>query len=139
MEQVLLHDEHEFPSDEVLAKHLGKAKSAWDAFASSPLVGHEMALEWRYYRDGHSWLCKAVRKKKTVCWVSVWHGFFKTTFYFTAKNDGDIEALAIAPELKAAYRAHPPIGKLRPMTVEVKNKKALQDVYALMDYKIGLR
>ena len=36
MEPMLLNDEHEFPSDEILAKHLRKAKSAWDAFASSP-------------------------------------------------------------------------------------------------------
>jgi hypothetical protein len=139
MEPMLLNDEQQFPSDEVLAKHLGKAKSAWDAFASSPLAGHEATLEWRYYRDGHSWLCKVVWKKKTVCWVSIWRGHFKTTFYFTAKNDSDIEALSIASELKAAYRAHTPIGKLKPMTVEVRNKKALQDVSTLMEYKIGLR
>jgi hypothetical protein len=139
MDRPLLNDRNEFPSDEVLARYLGKAKPAWDAFASHVAASlGEHALEWRYYNDGKAWLGKVVHKKKTVCWVSVWDRFFKTTFYFTARCDRDIEALPIQDELKEAYRSQT-VGKLKPLTVPVKTKKALEAVSALLEYKSTLK
>jgi hypothetical protein len=140
MERPLLNDRDQYPDDDVLAAHLGKAKPAWDAFAASiaSTLGPG-ALEWRYYNDGKAWLCKVVHRKKTVCWVSVWDKFFKTAFYFTARSDRDIEALPIPLELKDRYRAHAAIGKLKPVVVEVKTKKALEPVSVLVKYKSGLK
>ena len=139
MERPLLNDANEYPDDAVLARYLGKAKGAWDSFAAAVEDGFgDASLEWRYYNDGKAWLCKFTRKKKTVCWVSVWDRFFKTTFYFTAKSDADIEGLPIASSLKDLYRAHKPSGTLKPLTVEVRTKKALEAVFVLAKYKIGL-
>jgi len=140
MDRPMLNDKDQYPDDGVLARHLGKAKPAWDAFAADIAAGlGEGSLEWRYYNDGKAWLCKVVHKKKTVCWVSVWDKFFKTAFYFTAKNDKDIEALPIPADVKDAYRAHEPIGKLKPLVVEVRTKKALGSVSVLVKYKSGLK
>jgi len=140
MERPLLNDKSEYPDEEVLAKYLGKAKPAWDAFAAGiPEQLADASLEWRYYNDGHAWLCKVVRKKKTVCWVSIWDKFFKTTFYFTAKSDKDIEALPIPPDVKASYREHKPFGTLKPLTVEVRTKKGLEPVLVVAKYKSGLK
>ena len=51
---------------------------AWDAFAAGVAARFgDASLEWRYDNDGNAWLGKVVRKKKTVCWVSVWDRFFK--------------------------------------------------------------
>ena len=139
MERPLLNDKNEYPDDEVLAKHLGRAKSAWDGFAAGVAAQFgDASLEWRYYNDGKAWLCKVVHKKKTVCWVSVWDRFFKTTFYFTAKSDGDIESLPIPSDVKDSYRAHESIGKLKPLTIEVRTKKALDVVFVIAKYKSGL-
>ncbi|HOX42412.1 MAG TPA: DUF3788 family protein [Myxococcota bacterium] len=133
-----LRDEAEYPSDEVLARHLGKAKAAWDAFTARLAADFpDASLEWRFYRDGNSWLCKVVRKKKTVCWVSIWDQAFRTTFYFTMKSDQEIDRLPITPELRAAYRAQSGRGKLKPITIEVSRKKALGDVFTLFGYKSG--
>lgn len=136
----LLNDQNEYPSDEVLARHLGKAKPAWDAFAAAvPERFPDASLEWRYYNDGKAWLCKLTRKKKTVCWISVWDGYFKTAFYFTSKSDKDIEELPIPPDVKDSYREHPSIGKLKPLVIEVKSKKALEPVFVVANYKSGLK
>jgi hypothetical protein len=138
MDKPLLNDEQVYPNDEVLAKHLGKAKPAWDAFAAAMVDAFgQGALQWRFYNDGKAWFCRLMHKKKTVCWVSVWDRFFKTAFYFTAKNDRDIEALPIPPELKEQYRAHAPVGKLKPLVVEIRSKKALEPVAVLVKYKSG--
>jgi len=138
MEGPLLRDEKEYPSDDVLARYLGKAKPVWDAFTARLAADFpDVSLGWRYYRDGKSWLCKLVRKKQTVCWISIWDRLFKTTFYFTGKNDHDIERLPIAQELKDACRAQASIGKLKPITIEVRSKKVLGDVFTLIGYRSG--
>ena len=140
MERPLLNDKDVYPDDGVLAATFGKAKPAWDAFAAdmADVLG-QGALAWRYYNDCKAWLCKVVHKKKTVCWVSVWDRFFKTAFYFTAKSDGDIEALPIPSDLKDRYRVHAPIGKLKPLTVDVRTRKALDPVSVLIKYKSGVK
>jgi hypothetical protein len=140
MKTLLLRDENEYPSDDILAKCLGGAKSAWDAFTSRLAEDFsDASLEWRFYKDGKSWLGKLVRKKKTVCWVSIWDQAFQTSFYFTSKDDQEIEGLPIALELRNAYRVQTPIGKLKPITLEVASKEALGDVFTLLGYKIGLK
>jgi len=140
MQEPVLRDEKEFPSDDVLARYLGKAKTAWDAFTARLAEDvSDASLEWRYYRDGKSWLCKLVRKKKTVCWVSIWDGTFRTTFYFTARSGQEIERLPIAQELKNAYRAQTSSGKLKPITIEVRSQKELGNVFSLIGYKSGIR
>ena len=140
MNRPLLNDRNEYPDDGVLARHLQKAKSAWDAFSARLAAECEGAsLEWRYYNDGKAWLCKLTRKKKTVCWISVWDRFFKTTFYFTGKCDQGIEALEISQGAKDSYRAGEPIGKLKPLTIDVRSRKALEDVFTLIAYKSSLK
>lgn len=140
MERSPLNDKSEFPDDHVLAKHLGKTKSVWDAFAAGVAATFpEASLEWRYYSDGCAWLCKLSRKKKTVCWISIWDKFFKTTFYFTAKSDKDIENLALSPDAKHSYRTKKGTGKLKPLTLEVRTRQALKDVFVLAKYKSGQR
>lgn len=138
MEGPLLRDVAEYPSDEVLARYLGKAKAAWDVFAARLAVEHpDASLEWRFYRDGKAWLGKVVRKKKTVCWISIWDRAFRTTFYFTARSDRELDGLPIAKELRSAYRAQSASGKLKPFSIEVRSKKALADVFTLFAYKSG--
>jgi hypothetical protein len=138
MEERLLNDEHEYPSEDVLARCLGKAKPVWDAFTARLATDFSDAtLEWHYYKDGKSWLGKLVRKKKTVCWISIWDQFFKTTFYLTAKSNQDIERLPISRALKTAYRADTPSGKLKPITIEARAPKALDDVFTLVKFKTG--
>ncbi|MDZ4389903.1 MAG: DUF3788 family protein [Gemmatimonadales bacterium] len=140
MERPLLNDKNEFPDDQVLAKHLGKAKSAWDALTAGVAAKFpEASLEWRYYNDGNAWLCKLTRKKKTVCWISVWDKSFRISFYFTAKSDKDIENLEISPDAKDSYCTKEPTGKLKPFTIEVRTQKALKDVFVLAKYKSGLK
>ncbi|KAB2878627.1 DUF3788 family protein [bacterium] len=139
MNKHLLNDSNEFPDDKILLKHLDKSKVLWDELTSTVSSNFPpTTLEWKYYKDGGSWLGKLVQKKKTVCWISVWDKFFKVSFYFTEKNDKDIKNMKIDQSLKDAYFAHKPIGKLKPLTVEVKTKKALKDVCELISYKTSL-
>ena len=135
-EKPCLNNKDEFPDDEVLSRCLGKVKPIWDSFQA--LLDEDypsFSAEWRYYRDGNSWLHKVTKKKKTVCWVSVWTGAFKTTFYFSDKA----EDLITASRLKKAYveqflhgRRY---GKIRGVTVTVKKSADLVSIKKLIAIK----
>ncbi len=139
MDKPLLNDKQEYPDDAVLSKYLGKSKTIWDAFGKHLSAEFAvMSLEWNFYNDGKAWLCKLVHKKKTVCWISVWDQFFKTTFYFTEKYDKEIAALKIEQVYKENYKASKSFGKLKPLTVEVKTKKSLDSIYELIKFKSSI-
>jgi hypothetical protein len=140
MQRPSLNDPDEFPSDPVLARQLGRAKPAWDAFTAS-LAANDPPLSpgWRYYNDGKTWLCKVTLKAKTVFWVSAWDRFFQVSFYFTIKAAAAIDASALDPERKHAF-LHPK-GKcsLRSIIFEVRKKSDLKPIQELIEIKLKLK
>lgn len=140
METVLLKDPQVLPTPEVLSGALGSSYPAYEelvATAGSP--SYAIDVNWNYYNDGKAWLCKMVHKKKTVFWLSVWEGFFRTTFYFTEKNCTGIFDLGIDPSIIDDFNSHEPIGKLLPLVVEVREKAQLPDLLKIIDYKKRLK
>ncbi len=136
MNKPLLNDKNVYPTDDVLLKHLGKTKTIWDAFITQISSAFpSMFLEWNFYNDGKSWLCKLVHKKKTMCWISIWENYFKVTFYFTDKNSKDIHGLKIDQVCINNYRSNKSIGKLKPLTIDIKTKKVLSNAIELIKYK----
>lgn len=95
-----------------------------------------LLMEWRFYNDGKAWLCKVSRKKKTVFWLSVWDGFFKTSFYLTGKHASGVAELEIEPQLKAEFFDRKPVGKLIPLVIRVFKKDQVKDVIRVIEYKI---
>jgi len=138
MEIQLLKDPDIFPTTDVLEKVLGGKYPVFMEFMNTA-ESEELKLkpEWRYYKDGKAWLCKITFRKKTVVWCSVWSDCFKLGFYFTEKSGEGIPGLTIDDSIKEFYLNHKPIGKLKPIAVEVRMKSQLSDIYALMKYKIG--
>ena len=140
MDKPVLNNPDQYPDDGVLGSHLGSAKSAWDAFMDMIQKDHPLYTpEWRYYKDGGSWLCKVVKKKTTICWVSVWDGFYQTTFYFGDKA----EPLILESDLDQTYKdlfvngKH--YGKIRGITVEVREAADLVHIEKLMALKEKLK
>ena len=95
--------------------------------------------EWRYYNDGKAWLYKVTFKKKTVAWVSLWEESIKTSFYFTDKNRDGIMDLDIAESVKTAFSQAKPIGKLIPLTLDLKQKEDAEDFRKIAAYKMSLK
>ncbi len=140
METMLLKDQDVFPSKDVLADALGASFSAYEELMSV-ISGDDflMTPEWRYYSDGKAWLCKTCFKKKTVFWLSVWEGFFKTSFYFTAKNSAGIMELGIDEKIKNDFTNHQAVGKLLPLVINIKNTDHLSDLLQIIKYKKSLK
>jgi hypothetical protein len=138
MEPHVLTDPKLFPSDEVVFSHLGRTQSLWNAFFEFIHAEHpDFDTRWRYYNDGKSWLMNVSRKKKTVFWLSVAHGSFRITCYFTDKAAAAIEASTLSRELKAQFIGGKRYGKLGGITITFKKKSDLKDARALVALKLS--
>ena len=140
MEERCLRDSDVYPDDDVLSGCLGDAKDTWDVFERLLTENYPgFSREWRYYKDGNSWLCKVTKKKKTICWVSVWAGAFKVTFYFPDRA----EELITTGKLKKPYVDQflhgRKCGKIRGVTVTAKRPADLPSVKKLIEIKERLK
>ncbi len=140
MDKPLLNDPDIYPDEGVLATVLGTSFPVFKK-CMAEITGEPLMLnpEWRYYKDGHAWLCKVTHKKKTVFWLSAWEGFFKTTFYFTEMTGTGLSDLGISPELLEEFQSNKPIGKLIPLTIVISRKEQLGDLIKVAGYKKELK
>lgn len=134
MDRPLLNNPDIYPTNGIINATLNKCGEVYQHFAGK-LPEHNIALEWRYYNDGKSWLGKAVSKKKTVFWVSVWDGFFRTSFYFTEKTRKGISALPVSDDIKSQIENASVVGKLVLLFVDVTSTAQLDDIFTLIVYK----
>ena len=137
MEQALLADPNIFPTDDVLFSHLGKAKSSFVAlFEYNHKNYPDLAERWKYYNDGKSWLFNVSRKKKTLFWLSVQHGFFRTTFYLNARAAECIRNSNIPQSLKDQFKETAG-KKFRGITVVIKGKEDVEVYKELLALKMA--
>ena len=136
MEPLVLTDKDQFPTDEVIASHLGRRVALWGAFFDELHAGHPDCEErWRYYNDGKSWLLNVSRKKKTIFWLTVTSGTFRITGYFTDKAADAIRASALSDELKQQFLGGPRYGKLGAVTITFRKKRDVEDAKVLIALK----
>ena len=136
MESKILTDPMVNPDDAVLKSALGKAYKIYQEFTAK-INEQKLVLEWNYYKDEKSWLCKVLKKKKNMCWLSIWNTGFKLTFYFTEKTIEGVYKLDINNEIKESAKAMKPIGKLRPLIILMENNILMNDGLKILEYKIG--
>ncbi len=140
MEAPVLTNKEIFPTEEIIDAYIGKSKRHWlSLFEFIHSSYPDIAEEWRYYNDGKSWLLKVTRKAKTIFWLSVRHGTFRTTFYFSDKAKQAIAESTISDTLKEQFTSGKKFGKIRGITITYKNKRDVEDAKALIALKISLK
>lgn len=140
MEKPCLNNKDEYPDEEVLSRYLGEVKNAWDSFGDFLKESYPLfSGEWRYYNDGKSWLYKLTKKKKTICWISVYPNKFKTTFYFPDRAEDLITKSKLKKEYIDGFVNGKKYGKIRGITVEIKSPADLDATKALIEIKEQLK
>ncbi len=140
MEQLVLINQDVFPSEEVIFSHLGRTKSHWiSIFDFIHNTYPEFSKEWRYYKDGKSWLLKVTRKKRTICWVSVLKKKFIMTFYFTDRAEPAIMDSSVSDELKEQFKNGRYFNKIRGFVITFSNKKDVEYAKTLINIKLITR
>ena len=133
----MLREEGQYPTGRVLEKALGRAFPAFSAFMErleEPEYG--LVSGWRYYADGKAWLCKITRKSKTILWLSVWEGSFRTGFYFTEASGSGIADLNVDARIIKAYKDNESIGRLKPLVMNISAGSQLPDLFRIIRYKL---
>ncbi len=133
-------DTNQFPTEEVIFSHLGTSRQLWLRLFEYIHHSHpDFTEQWRYYLDGKSWLLKVSRKAKTIFWLSIGEGSFRTTFYFTDKAEHAILKSSLSDELKKQYRSGKRSGKLRGLTILYKSKHDVENARQLIEIKTGIK
>jgi len=136
MEKPCLKDENEYPDDEVLSRYLGQVKDTWDSFIDFIKENYpSFSGEWRYYKDGKNWLYKITKKKKTICWVSIYHNMFKTTFYFPDRAEDLILKSKLEKDFIELFIHGKRYGKTRGLTVKINKSTDLNTSKTLIEIK----
>ncbi|HPO50469.1 MAG TPA: DUF3788 family protein [Spirochaetota bacterium] len=140
MEEQFLINEHIFPDEKTLKETTGDLYPLYEEIINTITDNtFNLTVEWRYYKDGKSWLCKATYKKKTVFWFSVWEDYFKVSFYFTEKTEKKVYELDIDCRLKEEFRGSKIIGKLKPLIININDKSQIKDLLKIIEYKKNLK
>jgi hypothetical protein len=140
VETPLLRAKEIFPTNAVIESVLGEESfPIYENLINTAIQEHGLFLDWYYYKDQKTWLCKVLHKKKNVFWVSIWDKFFKITFYFTEKHFSEFEQLDVKEDLKFQLRRSLPIGKLIPLVIKVTEVEQLKDILTIVVYKKSLK
>ena len=135
-DEPVLTNKEEYPNDDILRKVLkGKFNLYNKLIATLTDEPYNLTYEWRYYNDGHSWLCKIVDKKKTIIWLSVFKGYFIVAFYFSAKLSEGIVNLPISNDIKTTFQESDFIGKIKPLIIKVVDSSLFKDTLQIAFYK----
>jgi hypothetical protein len=140
METPLLRDPATPPSYEILRSVLKDSYPVYEETMKQITdAGYGLLPQWHYYKDGKAWLCKVGFKKKTVFWLSVWDGYFKTGFYFVARHCPGVLELDIDKSIKKEFKTKKPFGTLFPMAIEMRRKEQISDLLKVIEYKKSLK
>jgi hypothetical protein len=140
MDQPILGDKNQFPTDEIIFSYIGKSKPLWISLFEFIHTQHpDISEEWRYYNDGKSWLMKVMRKKKTIFWLSVIQDAFRVTFYFPQRAEEPIFGSMISDELKDQFKNGKWYNKIRGLTVTFKTPEDVEYAKTLTGIKLSLK
>ncbi|MBN1827294.1 MAG: DUF3788 family protein [Candidatus Eisenbacteria bacterium] len=135
----VLNDPDQFPTEEVVFSHIGKRKVVWEALFGALHERHpEFEEEWRYYKDGKSWLMKVTRKSKTIFWVSVRKNAFLVAFYFSDRAEERILKSVLSEERKEEFKSGKKHRKIRPIAIRMEEKKDIEDVEELIGIRMNV-
>jgi hypothetical protein len=140
MEKPVLTDKDVFPNEEVIFDNIGNSVKFWKPLFEFLHTSHpDFKEEWRYYKDGNSWLMKVTRKSSTVFWLSVIANGFRITFYFGDKAESLIVQSSIREERKQQFLSGKHYGKIRGITVHPQSPDDLEDIKTLIGIKLAVR
>jgi hypothetical protein len=140
MNQIILSDKNQFPTEEIIFSHIGKSKAIWESVFNYIHDNHPDFIEqWRYYNDGKSWLMKMTRKTNTILWLSIIPESFIITFYFGDKAEPAIMKSIISDKLKSQFKDGKKYGKIRGLTLIMNNKRNVEFVKELISIKLKIK
>jgi hypothetical protein len=138
-ETFILPDPMVEPTEEFLSAVLGEKYAWWQQIRDHATGNYRDVTElWKYYNDGKQWLYRLMQKKNTICWIAVMADTFRITFYFGLKATPIIEASALPDPIKADFTTGKLYGKIKAISIKMKEKADVTTACQLVDLKMRL-
>jgi len=143
----LLRDPDIEPTSNVIADGLGAAYETYSEFVKGLENYGVTLMDWRFYNDGKAWLSKGeykwttprgAKKVKPIFWLSIWEGFFRVAFFFSAGVQAELQDLPISQTVKDIIENAKPMGKTMrfiPVVIDIKDSRQLDDVFVIAQYR----
>lgn len=117
---------------------MGSAGAAWPDLVEL-IADAGLDLAWKYYRDG-GWLARASNRGKTVAWIKVADGHAILTCYFAERHrQGLVAGSTLSDELRQRVAATSMVGRMLPVTVEVRDGAGVAEAGAVVRLKLAAR
>ncbi|MDP3443319.1 MAG: DUF3788 family protein [Ignavibacteria bacterium] len=140
MDQIILSDKNQFPTEEIIFSHIGKYKAIWESVFNYIHINHpDFTEQWRYYNDGKSGLMKVIKKTNTIFWLSIIPETFTITFYFGDKAEQSIMKSTISDALKDQFKDGKRYGKIRGLTLKMNKRQNVEFVKELISIKLKIK
>jgi hypothetical protein len=137
METNILSDESVRPTDELVFSIIGDRELLWKQTMSYLYDNNnDISEAWKYYKDGKSWLFRALKKKKTIFWIRLVDDTFRIAFWFAEKLGPIIVQSELPDRLKEEYKSAKSFNKSRCIYIDMQDSGDLQNVKKLIDLKI---
>jgi len=138
MEKSALFSAVAHPLEGSLRDALGEAAfGAYESLFERLRRNHPGMVEnWSYYRDAKCWLLKVSAKEKTVFWLGVYDGYFRTTFYLKP-DEGDAVNAAPLPEAAKTQYAESKGKKYHGISLNIGAPDHVESFFTLLSIKLA--
>jgi len=128
------------PDENRIFSIIGEKKVLWQDLMNYVRISYpEASGDWNYYKDGKQWLLKTVLRKKTLFWCVILDDTFRITFYFGDKAEPVILASSLPDEIKEQYTYGKRYGKIRAISLKIKNNSDIEVVKTIIPIKVKMK
>jgi hypothetical protein len=140
MEVNVLTDRLVKPDDELVFSIIGEKSILWRMIFSYLHLNYpDIAGEWKFYNDGKCWLFRAIKKKKTIFWISVLNNTFRVTFWLGDKAIPLIEQSDLTEKIKNDFNNAKRYKIGRGIWIIMTENSDVDNVIKLMGIKLKLK
>ena len=137
MEKNPLSNESIKPTDELVFSIIGEKELLWKQTMSYLYDNNkDITIAWKYYKDGKSWLFRALKKKKTIFWIRLVDDTFRIAFWFAEKLEPILSQSDLPDKLKIDYGKAKSFNKSRCIYIDMQDSNDYQNVKKLIDLKL---
>jgi hypothetical protein len=137
MEPLVLTDIAVRPTEDLIFFIIGRNRVHWRRLIDCVRQKYPDTEEhWKYYIDGHSWLFRMIRKKKTLFWIGVLKDTFRVTFYFGDKAEPLIENSGLPKAMISDFKNGDRYGKIRSITIRIERAEDIDNCLKLVDVRV---
>ncbi|MBL7740595.1 MAG: DUF3788 family protein [Chitinophagaceae bacterium] len=130
-------DKNKMPSEKDLAKALGNTVSLWQEIHDYVHKKYPAAMdEWKVPMAKFGWSFRVKDKKRVIVYLGPRDTFFIVSFVFGQKAYDMILESTVSEGVKSDLKAAKVYVEGRGVSIKVKDKKPLKDIFKLIDIKL---